>query len=432
MRAWGDALLSIALAVGLAACELQDGPQPGAVDAAHNRDGAVTIDGAPGDAPPGPLDGGGDAAAIDASPVDASPVDAGVVDAGAIDASPVDASPIDAGPADAAPGPDAAPPPPLLEGLATLAGSEIGVLLDGDRATARFRNPVNLVADADGSLLVADQDGHAIRRVSASGDVTTVSPPGGGFLRPFGMVRIGEALYVETDLAADGQNRGALWQIDLPGGQRTLLLSEEGEFASRYRGLAALSDGRLVLVNYLRHTLYTYDPASGVKALLAGADGAPGFVDAPTGSSARFDRPYDVLVLPGDLLLVADFGNHRIRLVTAAGAVSTYAGSGTAGAADGSRLAASFDSPQALAIDGEGNVYVTDTGNFVVRRIDAAGQVTTIAGNGVAGWADSLTPRSGSLYGLEGATVLGGYLYLSDGNRGDGTGHHRVRRLTLH
>ncbi len=105
------------------------------------------------------------------------------------------------------------------------------------------------------------------------------------------------------------------------------------------------------------------------------------------GAAAQFDQPYDVIVLDEDSLLVADFGNHRLRQVDLDGTVSTFAGTGAAGSDGGSLDIATFHSPQGLARDSLGTIYVTDTGSHLVRRI-VVDQVTTIAGDGTAGWKD--------------------------------------------
>lgn len=115
----------------------------------------------------------------------------------------------------------------------------------------------------------------------------------------------------------------------------------------------------------------------------AGATGSAGYTNA-TGTAAqfRFATPSAVVVDAAGNTYVADTLNHAIRKITSAGVVTTFAGSATGapGSANGLGTAASFSSPQGIAIDGAGNLYVADTGNQLIRMIDAAGNVTTLAG----------------------------------------------------
>ncbi|PYS84791.1 MAG: gluconolaconase [Acidobacteria bacterium] len=121
-------------------------------------------------------------------------------------------------------------------------------------------------------------------------------------------------------------------------------------------------------------------------AALAG-DGSPGFQDGAARES-RFDDPFGLTVARDGSIYVADAGeSNRIRKVSPSGEVSTLAG-GREGFADGAGAGASFNTPSALATDGEGNIYVADTGNNRVRKISPDGNVTTLAGDGTAGFRD--------------------------------------------
>jgi DNA-binding beta-propeller fold protein YncE len=111
---------------------------------------------------------------------------------------------------------------------------------------------------------------------------------------------------------------------------------------------------------------------------LAGS-GAAGAVDG-TGTAASFSAPNDVTVDAAGNVYVADYGNNLIRKITPAGVVTTLAGSGVPGAADGKGTAASFFCPAGVAADQAGNVYVADYSNNLIRKIDPNGVVTTLAG----------------------------------------------------
>ncbi len=322
---------------------------------------------------------------------------------------------------------------PLIEGLTTLAGAGIVGNYDGDRDTALFNNPVNLVMTSDGNMIVADFDNGLVRLLTPEGDVTTINQPPEVevFVRPFGLAIDGDTLYVQTDgnsLGQPGPPGGALWRMPLAGGVPELVRDNIG----RCRGIALLADGRLVLSDHQAHIVQIFDPTSGALTPLAGTPGTAGFADLQ-GAAARFDQPYDVLVLADDTVLLADFGNQRLRQIDLEGNVSTYAGTGDAGSDDGALLEATFHSPLALAQDSVGTIYVTDTGSHLIRRI-VADQVATIAGNGTGGWKDDADPLAGQLFGIEGIDVAEetGYLYIADGTRGDEVlPYHRIRRLTL-
>lgn len=117
--------------------------------------------------------------------------------------------------------------------------------------------------------------------------------------------------------------------------------------------------------------------------------GAPGFRDDPSRTQALFADPFGIAVAPDQTVYVSDSGdNNRIRKITADGRVETFAGNGQEAFAEGSGLEAAFNTPSGLAIDASGNLYVADTGNNRIRKITPQGIVSTIAGDGTAGYAD--------------------------------------------
>jgi len=153
-------------------------------------------------------------------------------------------------------------------------------------------------------------------------------------------------------------------------------------------GVAVDSAGNVYVADNGNHTIRKVS-AAGVVTTLAGLAGSGGSADG-TGSAARFSLPNGVAVDSAGNVYVADFNNHTIRKVTPAGVVTTLAGrAGSFGSADGTGGAARFIFPTDVAVDSAGNVYVADTGNYAIRKVTAAGVVTTLAGNaGVSGSAD--------------------------------------------
>jgi len=358
-----------------------------------------------------------------------SPHDAAVLDAAVPDAAVPDAAVPDAAPPDAPPG---CVVPAFTTGVSTLAGCDISGAVDGPRADARFSNPVNVALGPDGKVYVADFDTSLIRTVAPDGTTATLVAQA-NFRRPFGLAFAADGtLYVSTDDNDTLQHStmtGTLWSVDTVTGAATVVIRDIG----RPRGIAVLPepDGRIVLSDYLHQTVRLLDPDTTGITDLAGAFDQPGFVDL-SGADARFHGPYGVAVLPDGRIAVADLFNHRIRAVALDGTVTTLAGTGVEGANNGAAATATFSYPQDFAVDAAGNLYVSDTGNYVIRKL-AAGQVTTAVGAGTPGWLDSDNLLAAQLHGGEGIdmTTNGSTLWIADGSRGEPVPFHRVRIVDL-
>jgi sugar lactone lactonase YvrE len=139
------------------------------------------------------------------------------------------------------------------------------------------------------------------------------------------------------------------------------------------------------------------------------------------GTAASFNRPGGVAVDSSGNVFVADAGNNLIRKIDTTGNVTTLAGSGAGGSANGSGTAASFYNPWGIAADSSGNVYVADKNNNLIRKIDSIGNVTTLAGSGAVGSVNG-PATTASFYGPEGVAVdLTGNVYVAD------TGNNLIR-----
>jgi sugar lactone lactonase YvrE len=164
--------------------------------------------------------------------------------------------------------------------------------------------------------------------------------------------------------------------------------------------------------------------ANGTVTTLAGSHGQIGSADG-TGAAARFSYPWGLAIDPAGNIYVADSGNHTIRKITPQGVVSTLAGvAGMADWVDGTGVAARFNHPSSLAVDTEGNVYVSDYANSVIRKVTPAGVVTTLAGTpGVFGHADGVGSAARFNYpdGLDVDDL--GNVYVCDAN------NHVVRKI---
>ncbi|MCM3869536.1 MAG: NHL repeat-containing protein, partial [Pyrinomonadaceae bacterium] len=142
------------------------------------------------------------------------------------------------------------------------------------------------------------------------------------------------------------------------------------------------------------------------------------------GGNDAFNTPSGLAIDIDGNLYVADTSNNRIRKITTAGVVSTVAGTGIAGYHDGPANEAQFDGPIGVAIDGRGNIYVADTYNDRIRKISSEGQVSTLAGAGRPGYADG--DSTTSLFDTPCAVVVSGdgILYVAD------TGNNQLRKIT--
>lgn len=305
--------------------------------------------------------------------------------------------------------------------VTTVAGASAFGTADGVGSAARFHNPASCAVAPNGIIYVADFDNSAIRRVTPQGSVTTLTYAN-YFQHPFGITTAPDgSLFVQTDdddSAAHSATTGTIWKVDQTTGIPTVIARDIG----RPRGLTALRDGRLVLSDLVNSTVSLMDAGTGTIALLAGTAGTSGFNDA-TGAAAKFDRPYGVAQLPNGDIIVADQNNNRIREISlTGGVVTTFAGTGASGSANGPKLSATFNHPQDVDCDSAGNVYVDDHDNGQIRRIAPDGTVSSIAGSTLGGFADGVGSAA-KFNGMEGMSLTpdGASLYIADGTNGEDT-----------
>ena len=320
--------------------------------------------------------------------------------------------------------------------VTTLAGTAgVAGHADGTGAAASFLDPVGVAVDASGNVYVADTGNNTIRKVSPAGEVTTLAgtaavaghADGTGaaasFTGPAGLaVDSSGTVYV-----ADVVNN-TIRAVSAAGVVTTLagaagvagFADGTGAAASFYNpnGLARDASGNLYVADTQNNTIRKISPA-GVVTTLAGTVGGPGHADG-TGAAARFGYPWGVAVDSVGNVYVADMGTETIRKVSAAGVVTTLAGTpGVAGHADGTGAVASFRGPSGLAVDSSGIVYVADTDNNTIRKVSPAGVVTTLAGTaGVKGHTDG-TGAAATFNRPFGITVdASGDLYVGDSGNG--------------
>jgi len=268
-----------------------------------------------------------------------------------------------------------------LAGLAGNAGST-----NGTGNAARFYEPF-AVTFLGGDLYVADTDNYTIRKVTTVGVTTTLAGTAG------------------TAGTTDGTGTAALFSVA--------------------KGITGAGNYLYVLDTY-NQTVRKIDITSGVVTTIAGYAGTIGSADNASGSSARFNYPFGIAVDASNNLYITDTLNQTIRVISSAGAVTTLAGTvGTAGSANGTGTAATFNNPAGIATDVT-NLFVADSSNHVIRKVViSSGVVTTFAGTvGTAGSTDG-TGTAAKFNTPTGLTMdNAGNLYVSD------QWYAKVRKIT--
>jgi sugar lactone lactonase YvrE len=321
--------------------------------------------------------------------------------------------------------------PPFTNGVSTLAGAADAAYVDGDRDVGRFANPVNVAYGPDGKIYVADFDNGKVRVVDGTGTSSTVVAQQ-GFARPFGLAFSGTTLYATTDANGSGQHTpaksGSLWKIDVSAGVATELADSIG----MPRNIGVLANGLLVVSDYENHVIETFNPTTKQLVVLAGIFGTAGSVNA-CGTMAGLNTPYGLAVRSDGKVVFVEQGNNDVRVIDpTTGCVTAFAGTGQAGFADGALATAQLSAPESIAIDGAGNLFIADSGNYRVREI-ANGMISTVAGNGTPGYVDNDNDLSAELFGLEGITAKpdGTMVYVADGTRGNSVPYNRIREVKL-
>jgi sugar lactone lactonase YvrE len=284
--------------------------------------------------------------------------------------------------------------------VTTLAGSGTAGSLNGMPMNATFNGPTGLSLDASGNVYVADNNNNQIREISRTGAVSTVagSDSSGAvdgiganayFFAPTGIVTDATGNLYVTDAGNDlirkvipssGQVSTVAGNAN-PGDANGALLSATFNNPS---GIAIDGSGNLYVADMLNNMIREINLNTSLVSTLAGAGDTTASINAPD-SSASFYYPTGVAIDASGNVYVAEYVSNLIRKIGVNGQVTTFAGSGTAGQADSTGTSATFNGPSGLTIDKSGNLYVADTYNNVIRKITPAGVVSTIAGSGAAG-----------------------------------------------
>jgi Concanavalin A-like lectin/glucanases superfamily/Secretion system C-terminal sorting domain/NHL repeat len=258
--------------------------------------------------------------------------------------------------------------------ISTMAGSTAGYL-EGTGTAAKFDRPYGIAYNGD--VVVTDQSNYRVRKIFSDNSTAFVVGSTVGFVNGTGAAaKFGTV----SGVAIDGFNN------------------------------TYVSDANYHCIRKIT--------SSGVVTTFAG--GALGTADG-TGLAAQFNAPYGLAIDASGNLYVSDTNNHRIRKITPSGVVTTLAGS-TQGYADGTGIAAQFNFPYGIAVDASNNVYVGE--NCRVRKITPAGVVTTFAG-GTEGYLDGIGTAARFNNGIQGIAIdNSGNLFVAD------TYNYRIRKIT--
>jgi sugar lactone lactonase YvrE len=301
---------------------------------------------------------------------------------------------------------------------------------DGGLATsAQLSEPMGLLIDGNGNLYIADDLNGRVREVSPNGTITTIAGNGQGFVSqsggpatsvsvngPQGLALQGSTLYISTF-------SNAIWALDLVAQQINIIGGENGlggfsgdgspaisTLFSQPNGIVFDSAGNLIVADSGNDRVREISTAQIVSTIAGGHVGDDGPAkDGSLNGGVDVHLAFDAV---GNLY-VADPGNNRVRKVTPDGTITTFAGVGISGYSGDGGLAtnAMLSNPNSVTVDNQGNVFIADVGNGVIRKVNPTGVISSFARPSPFGFLSTVTigmttDASGNLYSTDGLSLV--------------------------
>jgi sugar lactone lactonase YvrE len=314
---------------------------------------------------------------------------------------------------------------------------------DGTATAAHLNSPSGLAIDGASRIYIADTGNHRIRQV-ASGDLSTVAGNASQGYDGDGLPVLSHSLNLPSSVAANSAGTTIFFMDTgnrrlrrVSSGVLSTVVSDgsdgyagDGGPATSARlnlphGVAVDAAGDLYLADTNNHAVRKIAASDGKITTLAG-NGAPGESgDNGPAANALLNRPTAVVVDDTGAIYVADTGNHRVRRIDSAGNISTVVGVVMVGGVP-TTIGAALSNPRGLAADSDGGIYIADTGNNMIRRLGPGGIVTTMAGTGAVGSTGDGGPANAArLNQPHGITIdAANNLYIAD------TNNHRIRKIS--